>query len=315
MKFIPNAIARKVARQSLVAKQHSPTILFGAGVAGMVGSTVLACRATLKLEEVLDEIEANRDQARQAKAIVEDPAYTGESTYTDDEMRRDQYIILVRGATKIVKLYAPAVLLGAASIAALTKSHSILQDRNIALTAAYVAVDEAFKTYRARVVDRYGEETDRELRYSTEDVDIVDDETGEIVSTVRVDPNAESQYARYFDTENRNWSKDPEINLLFLRSQQNSWNDVLYARGHVFLNEVYDSLGLSHTTPGSIVGWVRNSENGDSYIDFGVLDGDQGVDFFNGREGAILLDFNVDGVIWDKIDPTQRSMKWVTGHE
>jgi hypothetical protein len=301
MKFVPNAIARKVARQSLIAQQHSPTLLFGAGVVGMIGSTVLACRATLQLEEVLEKTARDLDTAK----TLDHP------DYSEHDRKQDTVLIYTRAVGGIAKLYAPSLLLGAASIGCLTKSHSILQERNLALTAAYAAVDEAFKTYRSRVVDRYGVETDRELRYATEEVDIIDDETGEVTTTTRVAPGEQSGYARWFDEENVNWNREPEYNLLFLRNQQNWWNDMLHARGHVFLNEVYGSLGLSHTPKGALVGWVRNSEMGDSFIDFGCWNAEEGaLDFFNGREDSILLDFNVDGVIWDKIDPTQRGMKW-----
>lgn len=307
MKFFPDAIGRKLGEQSLFASEQAPKALFVGGVVGMVGSTVLACRATLKLEAVLDEIEHNKAQADQAKELVDAEGGTTESgqTYTDKEHRRDVTIISIRGVGNVVKLYAPAVLLGGVSIFALTKSHNILKDRNIALTAAYAAVDGAFKRYRERVIDRYGEEADRDLRYEHEVLDIVDEDTGEVVAEAHVLSAPGAAYARWYDEiSSANWSPDPDINMLFLRNVQNWANDRLRARGHVFLNEVYDGLGLSHTSPGAVVGWRWNKESGDDFIDFGIWDGehDRQKDFFNGREGAILLDFNVDGVIYDKID-------------
>jgi hypothetical protein len=176
----------------------------------------------------------------------------------------------------------------------------------VALTAAYVAVDEAFGRYRQRVVEKYGEEEDRQLRYESEEVDIIDEETGKILSTVRVTEGDHSMYARWFDEESPNWSKEQEYNHLFLRQQQNWCNDLLRARGHLFLNEVYGMLGLTHTSAGSVVGWVMDHDRseGDNFVDFGIWANDTGepIDLFNGREGSILLDFNVDGIIWDKID-------------
>jgi hypothetical protein len=308
MKFVPQAISRRVAAQALLGKKHSPTILLGAGVVSMVGSTVLACRATLKLDETLNAIEAEKKQAQRVKELVDDENYTGEQTYTDAEMRKDLSIIVTRGAVKVAKLYAPSILLGGIGVACLTKSHQILQERNVALTAAYIAVDTAFKNYRERVIDRYGEETDRELRYDNEEVDIIDEETGKVVSTYQVTPGDHGMYSRWFDEENNNWNAPPmdEYNWLFLRTQQNWANDMLRARGHLFLNEVYSMVGLSHTSAGAIVGWVydRNNKVGDNYVDFGCWGQDDGqpLDFFNGREGSILLDFNVDGPIWQLID-------------
>jgi hypothetical protein len=186
MKFIPDAIRRTIANQALLSKKNAPTILFGTGIASMVGSTVLACRATLKVEGVLAEIEHNKQKTVTAKEYIESGEASEGLTYTDSELRKDLAIIYTRGAVKMVKLYAPAAILGGIGVVCLTKSHQILKERNMALTAAYIAVDTAFKRYRERVVDRYGEETDRDLRYDNEDVDIIDDETGKLVSTSKV---------------------------------------------------------------------------------------------------------------------------------
>jgi hypothetical protein len=316
VKFVPAAIARKIASQQLLASEHAPRALFVGGVVGMIGSTVLACRATLQLESVLDEIEHDKDRAHEVSARVNSPEYDGNATYSEKELKKDLYIITVRGGVKVVKLYAPSILLGAASIFALTKSHNILQERNLALTAAYAAVDGAYNRYRQRVIDRYGEDVDREIRYESEEVEIIDEETGKVLSTTRVTAAPGSRYARFYDEDtSRNWSPDPDINVYFLRSQQNYLNDRLKARGHVFLNEVFECLGLSHTREGAIVGWRWNKNSGDDYIDFGIWDNPPDVvkDFFNGKEGAILLDFNVDGVIYDKLDEPEVHVQ--TSHE
>lgn len=304
MKFLPDAIGRKIGESSLLASEHAPKVLFVGGVVGMVGSTVLACRATLKLEEVLEEVESDVQKAHQAKTKVAAGELPDHITYTDSEYHKDLRIIKVRGIARVAKLYAPSVIVGAVSIAALTKSHNLLRDRNLALTAAYAAVEGAFARYRERVRDRYGEEVDREMVYDMEEIDIVDEETGEVISSMAVTDAPGSPYARWFDDESsRNFSKDPATNVYWLRTVQNYMNDRLKARGHVFLNEVYDDLGMDHTEMGAAVGWRFNKGSGDDRIDFGCWDRDEELnDFFNGREGAILLDFNVDGVIWDKIE-------------
>ncbi len=305
MKFVPDVIARKVAQQQFLASKNSPQILFGVGVAGMVGSTILACRATLKVEGVLDAIEYEKRKAQLAKEQVDSGVTSADITYPDSEYRKDVAIISTRGIGKVAKLYAPSVLLGAASIGCLTKSQSILKERNIALTAAYAVVDGAFSRYRERVVERYGEDVDRDLRYESEEIDIIDEDTGKVVNTTRITDSPGSPYARFFDVvSSSNWSQDPEINMFFLRTIQNYCNDRLKVRGHVFLNEVYRELGLSDTKAGAIVGWRWLKGSGDDCIDFGIWNGarEDVNDFFNGREGSILLDFNVDGVIFDKLD-------------
>lgn len=308
MKLIPDAIRRTIADQALLGRKNAPTILFGVGMVSMVGSTVLACRATLKVEEVLTEIETDKKKTLRAKEYIESGVAAEDLTYTETDMRKDISIIYTRGVVKVVKLFAPAVVLGGVGIICLTKSHQILQERNLALTAAYIAVDTAFKNYRERVIDRYGEETDRDLRYENEAVDIIDDETGKVVSTYKVVDGDHGMYTRWFDESNRNWSAPPmdEYNWMFLRQQQNYCNDLLRIRGHLFLNEVFSELGIPHTNAGAAVGWLfdRENDNGDNYIDFGIYNREtaQPDEFFNGREGSILLDFNVDGPIWQLLD-------------
>jgi hypothetical protein len=297
MKFIPNAVTLRICRTVLIGQKHSPAILFGAGVVGVVASTVLACRASLNLDMTIQQ---TQDKLEQAKSFHEQ----GHANYTDKEYRPDVARIYAKGVVSLGKLYGPAIVLGVVSIGALAGSHNILTKRNAALTAAYAALDKGFKQYRSRVIDEYGEDKDREFRYGAEEREILDHSTGELVKTgiKQVAPGDPSIYARFFDEYSKNWERTPEHNFFFVKCQQTYANDRLRARGHVFLNEVYESLGLDHTTAGAIVGWVM-SGNGDNYIDFGIFDGDnpRARDFVNGREGSILLDFNVDGVIYDKI--------------
>jgi len=295
MKFVPEVIGRQIARKALLAQKASPEVLLVGGVVGMVGSTVLACRATLKMDAVLEE---TKDKLNTAKTLVHED-------YSEKDRSRDISLIYFQSGVRVVRLYLPAVIVGGISIYALTSSHRILSRRNVALTAAYGALEKGFNEYRARVVDKYGEEEDRDFRYGTEKVQITDPETGKKKTVTRVSSNDPSIYARFFDPVSASWSKEPEYNLIFLKCQQNYANDLLRARGHVFLNEVYDMLGLSRSKAGAVVGWLL-SQNGetDNFVNFGVFDGREQVarDFVNGREGAILLDFNVDGVIYDKIE-------------
>lgn len=238
---------------------------------------------------------------------------TEHKDYSEKDRARDTTIVQVQGAVKIGRLYLPAVALGVVSVAALTKSHNILNERNAALTAAYAAIERTFNEYRSRVVDKYGFDADQHMRYGSEKGEIVDPDTGRTRKIDRVADEAPSQYARFFDPTCSNWSKEPEYNRLFLKCQQNYANDLLHARGHVFLNEVYDMLGLERSKAGSVVGWVL-SEDGDNFVDFGVFTGTDAIrDFVNGREASILLDFNVDGLIYDKIESVGEKLSWQKG--
>jgi Family of unknown function (DUF6353) len=292
MKYIPNAVSLKIARSMLIGQKHSPTILFVGGVVGVVAGTILACRATLKLEEILEK---SHGQIELAKTLEDED-------YSKEDSQRDVAIVYVKNVVTVAKLYAPAIIVGTVSIAALTGSHRILTNRNAALTAAYAALEKGFSEYRKRVVDKYGEDEDRELRYGTELVQVKNETTGKTKELMRVGPEGHSIYARFFDEACPSWDPNPEYNLFFLKSQQNYANDRLHAHGHIFLNEVYDKLGIERSRAGQSVGWIKNKGVGDSYVDFGIFDGTKpgSRDFVNGREGRILLDFNVTTIL-DKI--------------
>jgi hypothetical protein len=293
---IKNKVTSQVGRQALQTKKHSPTILFAVGVVGVVTTVVLASQATLKMEQILEEAEKNKVEIEDAEALeVED--------YDQEDANKDRALNRIQTAVKIGKLYAPAFAVGVISIGCLTGSHVIMRRRNIALTAAYAALDKGFREYRARVVDELGEEKDKDFRFGTIDREIaVDTDEGVAVKTVKErNPNGMSMYARLFDRDTtQNWNPQNMYNQAFLRSQQNYMNDLLNARGHVFLNEVYDALGLERSSAGQVVGWVKG--HGDGFVDFGILRNLQtGQSFINGDERSIWLDFNVDGVVYDLI--------------
>ena len=305
---IVNTLSNKFARTGLKLKKHSPEILVVSGVIGVVTSAVMACRATIKLNDILAKTQETVEKIHQASS---DEKMT--ERYSQEDAQKDLMITYVQTGLKIAKLYAPSVILGGLSITGILASNNILRKRNTALAAAYMAVDKGFKEYRSRVVERFGKEVDRQLKYNikAEKIEeiVKDPETGKekkVKKTIEVVDGLEcSEYAKFFDDGCEGWTKDPEINLSFLRAQQQYANDLLRARGHLFLNEVYDMLGIPHTKAGQIVGWVYDPDhpNGDNYVDFGMYDINRPKvrDFVNGFERTILLDFNVDGDILDLI--------------
>lgn len=296
--------SRMINTAGLKLKQHSPEILMTVGIVGTVASTVMACKATTKIDGILDEVKYKKEQI---DIIMNDEEYKDQ--YTEEDKTKDLTIIYTQTGVKLFKLYAPSIALGALSIGCIVAGHNILRKRNIALAAAYAVVDKGFKQYRKNVVDRFGEELDKELRYNIKNKDvevITKDEKGkekvekQTVQYVNPETNV-SEYAKFYDCGNKGWEKDPELNLMFLRRQQDYANELLRRKGHLFLNEVYDLLGIPRTRAGQVVGWVYNSkdENADNCVDFGIYDINREScrNFVNGYERTILLDFNVDGPI------------------
>ena len=289
---IMNKVSGAFGKVGFKLQKHSPEILMVVGVIGAVASAVVACKATLKVEEIVDDTKEKMDKIHESEE---------------------------KGCTAMGMDY-PAVAMGALSLTSILASNNILKKRNVAIAAAYTAVDKSFKDYRARVIERFGQEVDKELRYNlkaektTETV--VDEETGEKKKVKKtnfvVNPSDISGYARFFekyttDEEgnsvlNPHWEPNNEYNLMFIKAQENYANDLLKAKKRLFLNEVYEMLGLPATKAGQVVGWVYDPENpiGDNYVDFGLYSDNLSYsDFVNGMDPAILLDFNVDGNIWE----------------
>ena len=291
--------------------KHSPEILMGLGIAGVITSTVLACRSTLKVQEILDYKEENMNNIKEVLA-------EGREDYTEEDARKDKTIIMTTTAIRIMKLYIPSVIIGAGSIACLLESHNVMRNRNAGLAAALAATTESFKQYRERVTEKYGDEVDKEMRYGIKKEKKEKDgkKTKEEI-VVGCDEKELSGYARYFNENNVNWSDDPQFNLMFLRQNQNWANDKLISQGYLYLNDVYEALGFPKSKAGQVVGWVydpNNNEHGDNYVDFGIYDlnvkgyrnemtndtiAEERQDFINGYKSSILLDFNVDGNIWE----------------
>lgn len=287
-------------------KKHSPEILMVAGIAGTVVGTVLACKATTKVSEIIEEKNKAVDDVH---TCLEDK----EIEYTEEDSKKDLTIIYAQTGVKLFKLYAPAIGVMALSFASIIAGHKVLKKRNVAIAAAYAAIDKGFKQYRKNVIEEFGEGVDQQMRFGLKSKEVK--KKGKDGKTVKeteyyIDPEGNpldniSEYARFFDAASENFAKDPEYNMMFLRRQQDYANEMLKARGHLFLNEVYDLLDIPRSKAGQVVGWVydkNGNTKGDNYVDFGLYRNDQGTRrFVNGLEYNILLDFNVDGVIYDLI--------------
>lgn len=284
----------------LTVKQYSPEILVVTGIVGVVTSAVMACKATRRIDPVLEEHKQNAEAVHKKYATVKD----------DKAEKHDLTKVYMKTGMDFVKLYGPSVTVGALSITGILASNNILRKRNVALAAAYATIDASFKQYRGRVVERFGEDVDRELRTGghQEKIEVVEtDENGKekkVKKAVTVVDGGLSDYARYFAYGEADGAEpNYDYNKFFLTAQQELANHMLRARGYLFLNEVYEMLGIKKSVAGQAVGWVydKNAEDhGDNYVDFGIQEvfrkrSDAPGDY----EPVFLLDFNVDGSILD----------------
>lgn len=288
-------------------KNAAPSIAITGGTIAMAAAGVWACKMTLRLNEVMAEHNETLKKAEKAAA-------NEEIEYSEEDMIHDQKIILGKKIVAGAKLYAGPILLGTAGAIAIALGNKEHRRRTATALASLASVTETLRQYRKRVADKYGEEEERRLRYNLNQVKIDGEEFDENGKSKKVkkkvdviDPNGVhnySPYARFFDEASREWSKDPDQNFMFLRAQQKLANAKLIRDGYLFLNDVYDALDIPQTEEGHYVGWIYDEKLGkDRYVDFGIFDMHKEAvrDFDLGYERTILLDFNVDGPIVDKV--------------
>lgn len=286
-----------------IIKKNLPEIMLVAGVGGVVFAAVDACKKTLELGDVVEDIKEDISSVHEKKAI------TSEEEYPEKSIRKDLTVAYVKGGLSIARLYSRPVTVGVLSIGSIVGGHYMLRSRNLALLAAIKAIDSSYRGYRQRVKEKLGEESEKKLYFGVEKGEYEEVTTGkdgkEKKKTKKVevlDPSNLSPYTFFFDETSSAWDRDAEYNKMFLLGTQNHANDKLNIDGYLFLNDVLDWLGIPKTKTGQVVGWVKDGD-GDGYVDFGIFDINdyKKRDFVNGYEHSILLDFNVDGVILDRI--------------
>ena len=311
---IKNNISKTFNKAVFLTKKHSPEILMITGVVGIITSGVMACKGTLKVNDILEE---GKSDIEKVHTVLNDESVT-EEKYSEMDSKKDLAAIYVQTGLKLAKVYGPSLIIGTLSITSMFASNNILRKRNVALAAAYAVVDKSFKEYRGRVIDRFGEEVDRQIKYNLKTMkvdEVITDENGKekkVKKKIEVGgPDMYSPYAIIFDETNPYWEKDAELNKFFLQSRQAQANDKLRANGYLFLNDVYEMLGHEKTKAGQVVGWVYDPDSGegDNYVDFGLYDiytkpkyeAEAKAAFINGYERSVIIDFNVDGNIWEKM--------------
>ncbi len=300
----------------LTIKRYSPEILLGVGVVGVGVSTVLACKATLKVEVILDTYE---DTIAKIDDTLDrsEAGNLGEVEYYVEDAKKDKLIVKTQTVVEFAKLYGPSVTLMGASIGCILGAHKIMSKRQVALMAAYKVIEESFSAYRGRVINELGEVKDGHFMYGTttlleKDTIIGEDGKKQKVTNEKEElvPGAKlSGFARLFEEEqpdqigawtgSTQWSPIHDYNLSFLQGKEKYFNDKLTVKGFVTVNEVYEELGFPPTEAGMICGWRYKSERGDGYISFNP----RGIDgnWAFGMDGdSVIIDLNIDGVIFDQ---------------
>ena len=309
MKINTKTLRKSFKKAQLTVRKHSPEILMVAGVIGTVAGAVMACKETLELEDVLDECKQEKMDLEEQYAMCEE--------YSEDALKKDQVKLTFKQAAKIVKLYAPSVIMEVTSIGVIFASNDIMRKRNASMAAAYATLNSMYKRYRQNVIESYGEEVDKDMRFGVkhEKVTEIDEDGNKVKIDARIvdldnTALAISDYSRFFQMGCKGFdASSGRYNLLYLKGIQAMFNNKLIADGYVMLNDVYRELGFDTIPEGWSIGWVYDEENpiGDNYIDFGLYEArNKNQRAVNDWEPVILMDFNVDGNLYE--DPKLYSL-------
>lgn len=309
MKINTKTLRKSFKKAQLTVRKHSPEILMVAGVIGTVAGAVMACKETLELEDVLDECKQEKMELEEQYATCEE--------YSEDALKKDQVKLTIKQVAKIVKLYAPSVIMEVTSIGVIFASNDIMRKRNASMAAAYATLNSMYKRYRQNVIESYGEEVDKDMRFGVkhEKVTEIDEDGNKVKIDARIvdldnTALAISDYSRFFQSGCKGFdASSGRYNLLYLKGIQAMFNNKLIADGYVMLNDVYRELGFDTIPEGWSIGWVYDEENpiGDNYIDFGLYEArNKNQRAVNDWEPVILMDFNVDGNLYE--DPKLYSL-------
>lgn len=278
--------------------KHSPTILLVGGVVSVVASGVMIAKASFNAKPIFDDMKEEVEYIQYEVSESEEEELT-------DEQKKELKKIYVTNWTTIAKLYAPAVGVGVVGVSAIMASHGVIRSRNVGLTAAYATLDKGFKSYRTKVVEKYGEKVDYEFKnnveYTTVEKTTVNSKGKEKTTTKQYPVRGEaSAYSVYLDKNSIAWIDDPDLMLAFLRGKEQYANDLLEidANQVVFLNDILKMLELPKTKEGQVVGW-RLDRNKVHQISFGV--NTDGINDNGEIDDFIRLDFNVEGNVWDNM--------------
>lgn len=325
---LKETIKETVNTVARTTKKHSPEILLGIGVVGIVGGTVLACRATLKLDGILDE---QKERLNKINDILEHPEkIADDASYTEEDAKRDKTIVTVQTVGRLAKAYLPAVVIEVAGVVCVCGAFGLVKKELGATAALLSATETAFSEYRERTKAMVGEEKEMDifLGRQTEVVDTVNEDGAKKKKEKKTTINANNPYTFIFDSDHFRTAKDnASDNMTFLMMQQNALSKLLESRAMrskkgravIYLDEILDNLGYiwgsedgddlryKKESYAHLAGCVydKNDPNADNCVDLGLASHDilegSGYDneaFIRGIEPVAILNINCCGNVW-----------------
>ena len=294
------------AKAAMSAEKHSPELLVGAGLIMGVAAGVSACKATLKAEEVLDEIKEDIETVKEAAERAP------EEKYSKADKARDLTVAYSKGAGKLCRLYWKPLLLGGLSIASILSGHNILRRRHLALVCAYGTLEKSYEKLYKRVASEFSEDAANRFSNGLKPADDPRVEKGKKgaknAKISLLDPDKVlGPYTYIFGPDNPQWTGNLDYDIMFLQGHQRFANDCLTTRGYLTLSSLFQEMhNYEWMDKGSFVtGWVLPEHyyqnTCEPYINFNISRVFKDYQDGNGPVEVLMLNFNCDGYIWDKI--------------
>lgn len=296
----------------------SPEVLIGVGITAMVAGTVVACVNTKNVKGIVDEA---KERAEASRELLEDETNT---EYEKKEHAIECIKTYSIATFKMIRNYILPACLIAAGIVSILTSHNMMAKRVANLSSACSVLSASFNEYRSKVIEKYGEDADRDIAMGLDRKNVIITETKKNgkekqvkAEEITYDGELVSPYAKIFGKGTTVCYEDSKIyNENFLKAREMEATNRLRLEGHLFLNDVYRMLGFEDTELGAVTGWLYPTDDngefcgdGAGYVDFGCFsltdtDGKKVYSLVNCSGDDIYLDFNVDGIMWDKITET-----------
>lgn len=241
-------IGRAFKTAQRFVSHHSPEILTGIGIAGMITTTVLAVKATPKALELID-----KEKNRQNREVRKEAAEKGQDACPQISKLKPVEVVKVAW-----KPYIPAAITGVASIACLVGASSVSARRNAALATAYKLSETALTEYRDKVIETIGDKKEKEIRDKVDEERIINNPVSkkEVIMTGNGDTLfCDFLSGRYFESD-----------MESIRKSENNLNRRMRDEMYISVSDFYDELGLDHTQVSDMLGW--NIDKGYIELDF-----------------------------------------------
>jgi hypothetical protein len=318
---VGSAAKTALGGSGLFLKAHAPEIMIGGGVTGFVLTVISACKATDKAHDILE--------AKEEALNDNDYAFFQENSISEKDHEDSIRQINRNTRWALIKAYTPTATGLAVSVILVLGGYKLINGRLVKTAAAYKILEDGFGRYRENVRDIYGEEADREMLHRVrperlaaaqeereKNREIDSDKKRGIKNKEKKGTAYQEIYSAVFDQYSDRWRRSwmPEQVWEYLKQKEREANDMLRIRKHIFLNEVYDLLGLERTEEGALVGWILTKNNPESKVDFGMdlIPESRKREFLTAQCNEdiwLRLHFNPDGLIYNMIDKTPRRMR------